>query len=106
MSVFRQKRILPSMAGTMMLVSIVELTVKIVPVSAFSGRPPSEGGLKRGSRQLPVHAAVGSIFCPGCDSLNVTSVRYGVPDGLLADLSMLFSHRVFQNTSLPLKNAR
>ena len=34
-------------------------TVKIVPVSAFSGRPPSAGGLKRGSRQVPVHAGVG-----------------------------------------------
>ena len=29
-------------------------TVKMVPVSAFSGRPPSVGGLKRGSRQVPV----------------------------------------------------
>ena len=31
-----------------------ELTLKIVPVSAFSGRPPSAGGLNRGSRQVPV----------------------------------------------------
>ena len=27
------------------------LTVTIVPASAFSGRPPSAGGLKRGSRR-------------------------------------------------------
>ena len=38
------------------------LTVNRVPVRAFSGRPPSEGGLKRGSRHVPVHAVLGSIF--------------------------------------------
>ena len=26
-----------------------------MPVSAFAGRPPSAGGLKRGSSQVPVH---------------------------------------------------
>jgi hypothetical protein len=31
------------------------LTVKIDPTSSFSGRPPSNGGLKRGSRHVPVH---------------------------------------------------
>ena len=45
------------------------LTVKIVPVSAFSGRPPSEGGEKRGSRQVPVHSGEGSILAPSCVSL-------------------------------------
>ena len=30
------------------------LTMNSWPVSAFSGRPPSAGGLKRGSRQVPV----------------------------------------------------
>ena len=34
--------------------AVPALTMKIVPVSAFSGRPPSAGGLKRGSRQVPV----------------------------------------------------
>ncbi len=29
-------------------------TIKSVPVSAFSGRPPSAGGLNRSSRQVPV----------------------------------------------------
>jgi hypothetical protein len=28
--------------------------MKIVPVKAFSGRPASPGGLKRGSRQMQV----------------------------------------------------
>ena len=58
----RQKRILPSAAGT--LIELVPaLTVKIWPVSAFSGRPPSAGGLKRGSRHVPVQTpGSGSIF--------------------------------------------
>ena len=39
-------------------------TVKIVPVRAFSGFPPSAGGLKLGSRQVPVQVggSAGSIF--------------------------------------------
>src|SRR6266550_8761589 len=77
------------------------LTPKSVPVSAFSGRPPSAGGLKRGSRHEPVHCGLGSILAPACVSLYETSVRYGV-----FDASVLFSQRVFQNTSLPLKKAR
>src|SRR5437773_8927108 len=79
------------------------LTVKIVPDSAFSGRPPSAGGLKRGSRHVPVHVggSAGSILTFACVSLYETSVRYAVfvP-------SMLDSQRVFQKASLPLKNAR
>ncbi len=61
----RQNRILPSAAGTVMLVVAPSLTVKIVPVKAFSGRPPSAGGLKRGSRHVPVHTlGRGSILAP------------------------------------------
>src|SRR5215217_6562120 len=75
--------------------------MKRVPVRAFSGLPPSAGGLKRGSRQVPVQAGVGSILALAWVSLYDTSVRYGVPEP-----SMLASQRVFQNTSLPLKNAR
>ena len=68
-AVLRQKRILPSAAGTSIAVVAPSLTMKSVPVSAFSGRPPSAGGLKRGSRQVPVHAGVGSIFALACVSL-------------------------------------
>ena len=32
-----------------------ELTMNSWPVSEFSGRPPSPGALKRGSRHVPVH---------------------------------------------------
>src|SRR3954463_12993027 len=79
------------------------LTMNMVPVSAFSGRPPSAGGLKRGARHVPVHVggAAGSMKAFAGGSLYVTSVRYAVPDP-----SMLFSQRVFQKISLPLKNAR
>ena len=62
--VFRQNRILPSAAGTVMDQFVLSgpgpLTMKMVPESAFSGRPPSAGGLKRGSRHVPVH--VGGSF--------------------------------------------
>src|SRR4051794_27730066 len=77
--------------------------LKIVPVRAFSGRPPSAGGLNRGSRHVPVHVgeSAGSMTAFACVSLYETRVRNGV---LLP--SMLASQRVFQNTSLPLKNAR
>ncbi len=77
------------------------MTVHSWPVSEFSGRPPSAGGLKRGSRHVPVQAAFGSDFALSWVSLYVTNVRYGV---LVP--SMLFSQRVFQKTSLPEKNAR
>ena len=63
MVVLRQKRILPSAAGTRIAVVAPALTMNSWPVSAFSGRPPSAGGLKRGSRQLPVQVSVcGSIL--------------------------------------------
>ena len=53
------------------------LTVKSVPVRAFSGRPPSEGGLNRGSRHVPVHAESGSILAFGKSFLvaNERSIR-------------------------------
>src|SRR4029077_11701229 len=58
-AVFRQKRILPSVAGTLMervpgLSGPVPFTINMVPIKAFSGFPPSAGGLKPGSRQVPV----------------------------------------------------
>ncbi len=42
-----------------------------VPVNAFSGRPASPGGLKRGSRQLHVQVggSAGSIGLPSRVSL-------------------------------------
>ena len=63
---FLQKRILPSAWGTVMASLRTEFTQKTVPVSAFSGRPPSAGGLKRGSRQVPVQVggSAGSITIP------------------------------------------
>ena len=99
----RQKRIFPSASGMRMESrrDVPPLTMKSVPVSAFSGRPPSEGGLKRGSRQVPVHSGDGSILAPSLVSLKQTRVLWAVPEP-----SMLVSQRVFQNTSLPLKNAR
>ena len=65
------------------------------------GRPPSAGGVNRGSRHVPVHAT-GSVGASKCVSLYEVSVRYcvAVPSALLG------CQRVFQNTSLPLKNAR
>src|ERR1700676_5409404 len=69
---------------------------------AFSGRPPSPGGLPRGSRHVPVHVGgfLGSTGPVKCVSLYVITVRFWV-----SDPSMLFPQRVFQNISLPLKNA-
>ncbi len=67
--VSRQKRILPSASGTWKLSLRTPLTVKIVPVRAFSGRPPSAGGENRGSRQVPVHWGEGSILAPAWVSL-------------------------------------
>ena len=73
MFVFRQNRSFPSAAGTL-IARVPALTVKMVPVSAFSGRPPSEGGLNRGSRQVPVHG-VSSTFALSLVSLKQTRVR-------------------------------
>ena len=50
---FRQNRSLEYCAGTLMSV-VPALTTNNCPVSAFCGRPPSPGGLNRGSSQVPV----------------------------------------------------
>src|SRR3954454_7703944 len=76
------------------------LTMKDCPVREFSGVTPSDGVVKRGSRQVPVQET-GSCRSVKCVSLYATSVR---PAVLLP--SMLGSQRVFQNTSLPEKKAR
>src|SRR4026209_3020310 len=100
--VLRQNRSLLYWDGTVMSV-VPEFTSNSCPVSAFCGSPPSAGGLKRGSIQVPVQVggSCGSILLLARVSLEQTSVRNGVfvP-------SMLFSHRVVQNISFPLKNAR
>src|ERR1700730_9247600 len=71
MLVLLQKRILPSPWGTVMESLRGELTQGRVPLSAFSGRPPSAGGLNRGSRHMPVQVggSAGSIAAPASDSL-------------------------------------
>ena len=67
--VFRQNRMAPSAAPTVMFTA-QQLTLKIVPVSPFSGRPPSVGGLKRLSRQVPVQIGVaGSMIALAAVSL-------------------------------------
>src|SRR5215471_1242264 len=69
-AVLRQNRIFPSADGTSMGSLRIPFTVKIDPLTAFSGRPPSAGGLKRGSRHVPVHTVgSGSIFALACVSL-------------------------------------
>jgi len=80
--------------------AVQQFTMNSVPLSAFSGRPPSAGGLKRGSRQVPVHKGLGSILALACVSLYVTSVRKGV-----ASPSVLLSHRVFQKGCLNVRHA-
>ena len=69
MLVSRQKRRSPSSAETLICGNAPpSFTMKIVPVSAFSGRPPSCGP-KRQSRQVPVHVGMGSVFASSCVSL-------------------------------------
>jgi hypothetical protein len=99
-AVLRQRRMFLYVEGTVMS-DEPELTTNSWPVSAFCGRPPSPGGLNRGSAHVPVHAT-GSVAASKWVSLYVVSVRYGVevPSALLA------CQRVFQNTSFPLKKAR
>ncbi len=58
--VFRQNRSGPNEAGTVIASVRGPFTMKMLPERAFSGRPPSAGGLNRGSRQLPVQ--VGGSF--------------------------------------------
>ncbi len=58
----RQNRYRPWLAGTVGGEIVVIRDVP-VPVRPFSGcAPPTPGGLKRGSRQVPVHSEDGSIF--------------------------------------------
>src|SRR5215471_14109809 len=101
MAVLRQKR---RLAKSLVTTGAPDprFTVKNVPSSAFSGRPPSAGGLKRGSRQVPVQVggSWGSRTRPSSVSLYVTSVRYGV-----LEPSIAFSQRIFQKDTLPVKNA-
>src|SRR5436309_6742808 len=52
--VLRQKRRRPNSAGTW-IAYVQQSTVYRLPVSAFSGRPPYDGGLNLGSRHVPVH---------------------------------------------------
>ena len=58
--VFRQNLGLAYDAGTVPMSVVPELTSKSCPVNAFCGRPPSAGGLKRGSIHVPVH--VGGVL--------------------------------------------
>src|SRR5579859_2105740 len=69
--VLRQNRILPSACDTVMELLCGELTQGSVPLSPFSGRPPSAGGLKRESRHIPVQVggSSGSMTAPARDSL-------------------------------------
>jgi len=68
--VLRQKRRSLNASGTVIAV-VPLLTVMIVPVTAFSGRPPSAtGGAKRVSRHVPVVTRlIGSSFEPASVSL-------------------------------------
>src|SRR5438067_880457 len=75
--VLRQKRRRLNSAGTW-IAYVQQSTVYRLPVSAFSGHPPSDGGLNLGSRHVPVHDGSGSIFWFACVSLYDTSVRNGV----------------------------
>ncbi len=53
--VFRHSRIWAKVAGTVIESFTTPLTMNNVPVTAFSGLPPLDGGEKRGSRHVPVH---------------------------------------------------
>src|SRR4029077_14909135 len=84
--VFFQKRRRAIEAGTVIAV-VPELTVQTGPWTSFSGRPPSAGGLNRGSRHVPVQtgwplASSSGSCAAGLDGVSVvlelTSVRYGV----------------------------
>src|SRR5215472_4061068 len=100
--VLRQKRMF-AYGAVICGVVVPRLTVKIVPPSAFSGFPPSAGGLNRGSRQVPVQVggSCGSRTLLSSVSLYVTSVRSTV-----CEESREGSQRIFQKSSLPVKLAR
>src|SRR6476660_2631776 len=69
MEVSRQKRWWAYCAGTWIAEFDAWAVPNMVPVSAFSGGPASDGGLNRVSRQSPVQSWLGSIFRPAFDSL-------------------------------------
>src|SRR5262245_7637371 len=100
--VLRQRRSRPSSWLTCTGRKLQQFTANPVPDIAFSGRPPSAGGLKRGSRHDPVHVggSAGSDGWNPNDSLYVTSVRRDAPEPSIAG-----SQRVFQKASSPEKNA-
>src|SRR3954447_18288539 len=77
--VLRQSRYLPSSAETVTGRS-EKFEAYMVPVRAFSGRPPPlAGDEKRGSRQVPVHSGeLVSTFWFDHVSLYDVSVRYAV----------------------------
>src|SRR5205823_2195786 len=58
----------------------VALTLKMLPVRAFSGPPPPAGGLNRRSRQVPVQVggSAGPMTAIACVSLYASIVRDGV----------------------------
>src|SRR6266508_3917338 len=62
-AVLRQKRRVLKAEEMLIVSALGPFTEKRTPATAFSGRPPSPGGLKRGSRQVPVHVggSAGSI---------------------------------------------
>src|SRR5215472_1756392 len=94
-AVLRQKRRF-AYCAVICGVVVPRLTVKIVPPRAFSGLPPSAGGLKRGSRQVPVHVggSSGSRTLLSSVSLYTTIVRFEVCEG-----SRDGSQRTFQKSS-------
>ena len=69
MLVLRQKRSVPYSAGHAHRVVAEAVDREDRAGERVLGRPPSDGGLKRGSRQVPVHAGLGSIFALACVSL-------------------------------------
>src|SRR2546421_12751826 len=71
-SVLRQKRIRPSAGGTNPVGGEQQSTVKISPLTAFSGLPPP--ALNLGSRHEPVPVSVGSILSIRLGSLYDTGV--------------------------------
>src|SRR2546430_14061825 len=100
MLVFLQKRILPSACGTVMESLRTSLTRKLVPLKAFSGRPPSAGGLDGEFRHMPVQMG-GS---PGSMALvaNVSLYQTSVGNGVLVP-SILDAQRAIQKSIVPLK---
>ena len=96
MLVLRQRRILPSAAGTS-IAEVPELTLNIVPVSPFSGLGPS-GLNERTSRQVPVQmfglgvdlgAGVGLLVgdqgaVVGARAVGGAGLPAGLPEALVA----------------------